>query len=60
LRNFASAEFLADRNWAVSDEDERTIVDLLVDQIEFCDVLVVNKISEISESEKITLRQILK
>ncbi len=60
LRNFASAEFLTDRNWAINDEDERTIVDLLVDQIEFCDVLVINKISEISESEKITLRQILK
>lgn len=60
LHNFASAEFLTDRNWAINDEDERTIVDLLVDQIEFCDVLVINKISEISESEKITLRQILK
>jgi G3E family GTPase len=60
LKNFATSEFLKDRNWEVSPEDERSIVDLLVDQVEFCDVLIVNKISLISEEEKITLRKILK
>ena len=60
LRNFSTAESLKDRNWEATAEDERTIVDLLVEQIEFCDVLVVNKISNISEEEKTTLRSILK
>ena len=60
LRNFSTAESLKDRSWEATAEDERTIVDLLVEQIEFCDVLVVNKISNISEEEKKTLRSILK
>ena len=60
LRNFSSSDFLKHRKWEVGEEDERTIVDLLVDQVEFCDVLIVNKISEISGAEKTTLRSILK
>ncbi len=60
LKNFSTWEFLKDRNWEVNPDDERSIVDLLVDQIEFCDVLIVNKISEISEAEKTALRKILK
>ena len=60
LRDFSTAESLTDRAWEATLEDDRTIVDLLVEQVEFCDVLVVNKISEISEEEKKTLRAILK
>jgi G3E family GTPase len=43
LRDYASAEALAERGLAASEEDDRTIVELLIEQIEFCDVLVVNK-----------------
>ncbi len=60
LANFSTAETLKDRAWEATPEDERTIVDLLVDQVEFCDVIVVNKISKITEEEKATLRAILK
>jgi G3E family GTPase len=60
LKNFSTAEALKDRAWEATPEDDRTIVDLLVEQVEFCDVLVANKISEISEEEKTTLRSILK
>ncbi|MBP6981904.1 GTP-binding protein [Candidatus Gracilibacteria bacterium] len=60
LKNFSSAESLKDRSWEATPEDERTIVDLLVEQVEFCDVLIVNKISEISEEEKKVLRSLLK
>jgi G3E family GTPase len=60
LRNFSSQETLKDRKWETGAEDERTIVDLLAEQVEFCDVLVVNKISDISEDERRTLRSILK
>lgn len=40
--------------------DTRNIVNLLTDQIEFCDVLIVNKIDDISDEDKIVLRKVLK
>lgn len=44
LPNLDTAEFLSDRYGEdIIPEDERTISDLLVDQIEFADVLVINK-----------------
>jgi G3E family GTPase len=60
LWNFTSEEQLKDRKWEVGEEDERTIVDLMTEQVEFCDVLVVNKISELTEEEKKRVRAILK
>jgi G3E family GTPase len=43
-RNFWSHEFLNSRE-TVSPDDKRTIVELLVDQIEFADTIIRNKIS---------------
>ena len=60
LRNFASQEYLKDRKWEVGTDDERTIVDLMTEQIEFCDVIVVNKISSLNEEEKQRVRAIVK
>jgi len=44
LRDYSSTDFLADRGESLGDEDDRTLVNLLVDQIEFADVIVLNKI----------------
>ena len=42
-----------------SEEDDRTLVELLIEQIEFCDVLVVNKADLVSADELTRLQRIL-
>ena len=60
LRDFSGHDLLLDRDMATDETDTRTIVNLLTDQVEFCDVLIVNKIDDLREEDKITLRKILK
>lgn len=43
LRDFGSHDFLTDRGQSLGDDDRRTVVDLLTEQIDFCDVVVLNK-----------------
>ncbi len=59
-KDYISAETLNDREQGMSEEDERTIVDLLVDQVEFCDVLIVNKCDLVGEYQLNELKAVLK
>ncbi|MFD1558634.1 GTP-binding protein [Paraburkholderia silviterrae] len=59
LRDYASADPLAERGVAASDTDDRTIVELLIEQVEFCDVLVLNKADLVSADELARLQRIL-
>ncbi|MFC5471225.1 GTP-binding protein [Cohnella suwonensis] len=58
--DFSSGESLLDRRQAVGEEDTREVVDLLIDQIEFCDVLVLNKTDLIEEEELGQLEGVLR
>jgi G3E family GTPase len=44
LNDFDTADLLSCRRDDVTPEDERTVSDLMVDQIEFADVIILNKI----------------
>ncbi|MEL7543678.1 MAG: zinc metallochaperone GTPase ZigA [Pseudomonadota bacterium] len=60
LKDYASHDFLQDRGESLGEDDERSIVDLLVDQIEFADVIILNKTDIASASELDAARKIIK
>lgn len=58
-RDYASHDFLKDRGETAGEGDERALVDLIVEQIEFADVVVLNKIDIATVSELATARRIV-
>ena len=60
LPNYLESPFLKDIDAQVNEEDERNISDLLVEQIEFCNVILISKIDLISREESDNLTAILK
>ncbi|MFK4301978.1 G3E family GTPase [Paenibacillus sp. RC254] len=59
-KDFYSRDSLKDRGQEVADEDARGIVDLLVEQVEFCDVLIINKCDLVSPEELERLEKALR
>ena len=59
-RDYMDAIDLKERQMELGPEDERTITDLLIAQIEFADVLIMNKMDLINSEEKTRLFGILR
>jgi G3E family GTPase len=60
LKDYGSADFLRDRGESLGPMDERALVDLLVDQIEFADVIILNKVSMATAEQVQAARTIIK
>ena len=59
-RDFTSHDFLRDRGEQRDAEDQRTLVELLVDQIEFADVIILNKVSAADPQRLADARRIIR
>jgi G3E family GTPase len=60
LNDFSSHDFLADRGESLGDEDTRTLVNLLTDQIEFANVVILNKVRDAGPDRADAARKIIK
>jgi G3E family GTPase len=60
LKDYSSQDFLRDRGESLGEDDNRPLVNLLVEQIEFANVIVLNKIDCIDTHEKETVLKVIK
>ncbi|EEE37416.1 cobalamin synthesis protein, P47K [Rhodobacteraceae bacterium KLH11] len=60
LNDYASHDFLSDRGETMGEEDERTLVHLLTDQIEFADVVILNKVDDAGTDKVDAARKIIR
>ncbi len=59
LKDYREAEDLQARGLGIGEADERTITDLLIDQVEFANVLILNKADLVSGAELAELSAIM-
>ncbi|KAJ6440101.1 CobW domain-containingprotein [Purpureocillium lavendulum] len=59
MHDFDTADLLSSRRDDVTPEDERTVSDLMVDQIEFAEVIVLNKTDMVSEETRKETRSLV-
>ncbi|TDL89030.1 GTP-binding protein [Meridianimarinicoccus aquatilis] len=60
MHDYSSHDFLRDRGETLGEEDERTLVHLLTDQIEFADVVILNKITDAGPARTVAARKIIR
>ena len=60
LQDYSSHDYLHDRGETLGDEDDRTLVHLLTDQIEFADVVILNKVSDAGSDRVDAARKIIR
>ncbi|TXK74693.1 GTP-binding protein [Paenibacillus sp. N3.4] len=59
-QDYNTRESFRDRGQDASEDDTRNVVSLLTEQVEFCDVLIINKCDMVSEEELVKLEFALK
>ena len=60
IKDFDEAKYLQETGESLGEEDERSVADLLIDQVEFSDVLLISKTDLVEASELERLIAILK
>jgi len=60
LKDYDEAQYLQDAGESLGDEDERSVADLLIDQVEFADVLLISKTDLVKAADIERLNAILK
>ena len=60
MKDLEEAKMLQETGESLGEDDERSVADLLIDQVEFSDVILINKIDLISPGELIQLQGILR
>ena len=60
LKDYEDAKYLQDTGESLGEDDERSVADLLVDQIEFADVILISKTDLIKAEDIAKLKAILK
>jgi G3E family GTPase len=59
MSNYLEALSLKESGESLGEDDERNVADLLVDQIEFANVILISKIDLISSDEIVNLKAVL-
>jgi G3E family GTPase len=59
LQDFKGGDTLEKRSLAEYEGDARTVVDLLVDQIEFADVILLNKVDLVTDEQRLLVRNLI-
>ena len=60
LKDYDDAKYLQDTGESLGEDDERSVADLLVDQVEFSDVILISKIDLVDQSDVHKLKGILR
>lgn len=60
LKDYDEAQYLQDTGESLGDEDERSVTDLLVDQVEFADVILISKTDLVGSADIARLSAIIK
>ncbi len=60
IKNYISTDFLRDKGESLGEDDDRTLVDLLVEQIEFANVILLNKTDLLSKEQLQIVRGIVR
>ncbi len=60
LNDYSSHDFLRDRGETLGEEDDRTLVHLLTDQIEFADIVILNKVNDAGPEKVDAARKIIR